>query len=62
MTDSSKLAVRVGAWLKNAEARQAVADNGTKSLDMLAGALERTVAALEPYLMDFRFDRRADNA
>ena len=62
VTDSSKLAVRVGAWLKNAEARQAVADNGTKSLDMLAGALERTVAALEPYLMEFRFDRRADNA
>ena len=62
VTDSSKLAVRVGAWLKNAEARQAVADKGTKSLDMLAGALERTVAALEPYLMEFRFDRRADNA
>ena len=62
VTDSSKLAVRVGAWLKNAEARQAVADNGTKSLDTLAGALERTVAALEPYLMEFRFDRRADNA
>ena len=52
--------MHIGAWLKDAEARQAVADNGSKSLDMLAGALERTVAALEPYLMEFRFDRRTD--
>jgi 3-deoxy-D-manno-octulosonic-acid transferase len=62
VTDAGKLSVRVGAWLKDAEARKAVADKATKSMDTLTGALERTLAALEPYLMDFRLDRRADNA
>jgi 3-deoxy-D-manno-octulosonic-acid transferase len=62
VTDSGKLAVRIGAWLKDAEARQAVADNASKSMDTLTGALERTIAALDPYLMEFRIDRRADNA
>jgi 3-deoxy-D-manno-octulosonic-acid transferase len=60
--DSSKLTLRVGGWLKDAAARQAVADKGLKSMEMLTGALERTLAALEPYLMAFRLDRRADNA
>ena len=27
-------------------------------MDTLAGALERTVAALDPYLMQFRLERR----
>ena len=31
-------------------------------MNTLAGALERTVAALEPYLMEFRLDRRPDHA
>ena len=62
VTDSSKLTLRVGAWLKDAEARQAVADKALKSMDTLTGALDRTVAALEPYLMEFRIDRRPDNA
>ena len=62
MTDSGKLAVRIGAWLKDTEARQAVADKALKSMDTLAGALERTLAALEPYLMEFRLDRRTDHA
>ena len=31
-------------------------------MDTLTGALERTLAALDPYLMEFRLDRRADNA
>ncbi len=62
VTDSSKLAVRIGAWLKDAEARKAVAGKAAKSMDTLAGALERTLAALEPYLMEFRLDRGADNA
>ena len=57
VTDSSKLTLRVGAWLKDAEARQAVAGKALKSMDMLTGALDRTLAALEPYLMEFRIDR-----
>ena len=62
VADASKLAVRIGAWLKDEDARQAVADKAVKSMDTLTGALERTVAALEPYLMEFRLDRRADDA
>ncbi len=62
ITDSSKLTLRVGAWLKDAEARQSVVDKAQKSMDTLTGALERTVAALDPYLMEFRIDRRSDHA
>ena len=43
-------------------ARQAVADKGLKSMDTLAGALERTLAALDPYLMAFQLERQADHA
>jgi 3-deoxy-D-manno-octulosonic-acid transferase len=62
VTDSSKLTLRIGAWLKDPEARQSVADKALKSMDVLTGALDRTVAAIEPYLMEFRIDRRTDHA
>ncbi len=62
VTDSGKLAIRIGVWLKDAEARKAVTEKAAKSMDTLTGALERTLAALDPYLMEFRLDRRADNA
>ncbi|MET0924381.1 MAG: 3-deoxy-D-manno-octulosonic acid transferase [Xanthobacteraceae bacterium] len=62
VTDAGKLAVRIGAWLKDTEARKAVTEKAAKSMDTLTGALERTLAALDPYLMEFRLDRRADNA
>jgi 3-deoxy-D-manno-octulosonic-acid transferase len=57
VTDTGKLTVRIGAWLKDAEARGKVAQTGHKAMDTLAGALERTVAALDPYLMQFRLER-----
>jgi 3-deoxy-D-manno-octulosonic-acid transferase len=68
VTDTSKLTVRIGAWLTDAEARKKVAQTGLAAMDTLAGALERTVKALDPYLMQFRMERRggqedhADNA
>ncbi len=40
VTDSSKLTVRIGAWLTDAEARQQVAQTGLQAMDTLAGALE----------------------
>ena len=58
VTDTGKLTVRIGAWLNDAEARKKVAQTGLKAMDTLAGALERTVAALDPYLMQFRLERR----
>jgi 3-deoxy-D-manno-octulosonic-acid transferase len=60
VTDSSKLTVRVGAWLKDAEVRKTVAEKGLQSVDMLAGALERTVSAINPYLVELRLQRTDD--
>jgi 3-deoxy-D-manno-octulosonic-acid transferase len=62
VSDSGKLAVRIGAWLTDDEVRQAVTQKAAQSMNTLTGALERTLAALEPYLMEFRLDRRSDDA
>ena len=59
VTDTGKLAVRIGAWLKDGEARHRVAQTGYRAMSTLAGALDRTMAALDPYLMQFRLERRA---
>jgi 3-deoxy-D-manno-octulosonic-acid transferase len=60
VTDVGKLTVRIGSWLKDDDARNKVAQTGLKAMDTLAGALDRTVAALDPYLMQFRLERRTD--
>ena len=56
--DTGKLTVRIGAWLKDADARSKVAQTGLQSMDTLSGALERTVTALEPYMLQFRLERQ----
>ncbi len=58
VTDTGKLTVRIGAWLTDAEARGRVAQTGLKAMETLAGALDRTIAALDPYLMQFRLEPR----
>jgi 3-deoxy-D-manno-octulosonic-acid transferase len=62
VTDSSKLTVRIGAWLKDAETREKVAQTGLRAMDTLGGALDKTVAALDPYLMHFSLDSRGGDA
>jgi 3-deoxy-D-manno-octulosonic-acid transferase len=68
IADIGKLTVRIGTWLNNAEARAEAARSGLKAMDALSGALDRTIAALDPYLMQFGLERqgghdgRADNA
>ena len=62
VTDAGKLTVRIGTWLKDTEARSKVAQIGTRAMEPLTGALERTVAALDPYLMQFRLGRGAPPA
>jgi 3-deoxy-D-manno-octulosonic-acid transferase len=57
VTDAGRLAAKIGAWMKDVETRTRVAKNGLKAMDTLTGALERTVAALDPYLMQFRLER-----
>ena len=58
VNDVGKLAVRVGAWLKDAGERTAVVTAARETVTALGGALERTLTALEPYLMQIRLERR----
>jgi 3-deoxy-D-manno-octulosonic-acid transferase len=56
--DVGRLAVRLGAWLKDAQERAAVAAAARETVAVLGGALERTLSALDPYLMQIRLERR----
>jgi len=62
VTDAGELAVRVGAWLKDADERATVVAAAREAIEPLGGALERTVAAIEPYLMQIRLERREAHA
>ena len=58
VADAGRLTVRFGAWLTDAAERTRVSQAALKTVEMLSGALERTLAALEPYLMQLRLERR----
>ncbi len=58
--DSEALAKQLGQWLANDDARQATIDAGTAVVVHLGGALDRTIAALTPYLVQLRLERNAD--
>jgi len=60
--DVGKLAVKVGAWLAAPGEREAVVDAARETVAMLGGALDRTLTALDPYLMQLRLERRNGNA
>jgi 3-deoxy-D-manno-octulosonic-acid transferase len=62
VTDVGKLTVRLGAWLRDAQARAAVVAAARATLSDLGGALDRTLAALDPYLMQTRLERRHRDA
>jgi len=55
--DTGKLTVRIGSWLTDGKLREGVAKTGLQVVEALTGALERTVAALDPYLMQFSLER-----
>jgi 3-deoxy-D-manno-octulosonic-acid transferase len=57
VTDTGKLAVRVGAWLKDTAARDKVAETALEAMGTLVGALDRTMAALDPYLLQLSLER-----
>ena len=57
ITDANKLTVRIGAWLTDPGLRGTVADAALKTVDILGGALDRTLAAIDPYLMQFRLEQ-----
>jgi 3-deoxy-D-manno-octulosonic-acid transferase len=52
----------IGHWLKNPVNRQAVVDSAQKTVARLGGALDRTVAVLEPYLLQLRIEYRPADA
>jgi len=58
VAEPGRLAVRVGAWLKDPEERSRVSMAGRKTVEVLGGALERTMTALEPYLIQLRLEYR----
>lgn len=58
ITDEEALTSKLGAWLDDQAARAAVAQAGAKTVEQLGGALERTLAAIDPYLMQLRLEQR----
>jgi 3-deoxy-D-manno-octulosonic-acid transferase len=52
--DAEGLAVVLASLLRDEATRARLADNGRKTVDALAGALDRTSQALDPYLMQLR--------
>ena len=59
IADEQALAARLGAWLADPVARQAAADAATATIKKLGGALDRTWAALDPYLIQLRLEETA---
>jgi 3-deoxy-D-manno-octulosonic-acid transferase len=62
VTDTGTLTVKIAAWIKDRAARDRAAAAAKACVDRLGGALERTVAALEPYFMQLRIKGRAGGA
>jgi 3-deoxy-D-manno-octulosonic-acid transferase len=62
VADVEQLALGAGAWLKDTRERMAAVASARALIARLGGGLERTLAALEPYLMQIRLERPADHA
>jgi 3-deoxy-D-manno-octulosonic-acid transferase len=58
VADAAALTDRLGVWLGDATARKAAADAAAAAVEKLGGALQRTLAALHPYLMQLRLEQR----
>jgi 3-deoxy-D-manno-octulosonic-acid transferase len=59
VADEEELAGRLGLWLADPAARQATAEAAAGTIGKLSGALDRTWAALDPYLIQLRLEERA---
>jgi 3-deoxy-D-manno-octulosonic-acid transferase len=60
VADGGRLTARVSAWLTDAAERMEVAASARQTVTQLAGALDRTLTALDPYFMQIRMIRRQD--
>jgi 3-deoxy-D-manno-octulosonic-acid transferase len=59
VADEAALAAGLGAWLSDPAARQAAAEASATTIKKLSGALDRTWAALDPYLIQLRLEETA---
>ncbi len=59
IADEEALIERLGAWLADPAARKKIADQGAATVEQLGGALQKTLTALDPYLMQLRLEQRA---
>jgi 3-deoxy-D-manno-octulosonic-acid transferase len=62
VADAEALIARLGAWLADPALPKAVAEAAATTAEKLSGALEHTLAALDPYLMQLRLEQRAGDA
>jgi 3-deoxy-D-manno-octulosonic-acid transferase len=60
--DQQAVVKQVGQLLANPESRDAMVASSAQVVEDLGGALERTLAALEPYLLQLRIEMGAANA
>jgi len=61
--DSQEALVKqLGQWLADPAAREVSAASAARVVDQLGGALDRTLTALEPYLLQLRLEMGAANA
>jgi 3-deoxy-D-manno-octulosonic-acid transferase len=58
--DAARLAARAGVWLSDSDERLRVVAAGQKTVEALGGALERTLAALDPYLVQLHLENRGN--
>jgi 3-deoxy-D-manno-octulosonic-acid transferase len=62
ITNPDDLTMRIGHWLKDPAARKFAVEASQKTVARLGGALDRTVSALEPYLLQVRLEYRLADA
>ncbi len=54
--DGEALVKQMGGWLDDRQAQQRASAAGRAAVDRLGGALDKTMAALEPYLLQLRLE------
>jgi 3-deoxy-D-manno-octulosonic-acid transferase len=62
VTDATRLAMQIGAWIEDRAEREGIAERARNYVDKLGGALDLTVSALEPYFMQLRIQDSAARA
>ena len=62
ITDAGALARRIAAWLAKPAGRVKAAQAARQAVEQQSGALDRTLSALEPYLMQLRLGTRGGHA